>query len=166
MDTRWKPAVTVAAVIEHEGRFLIIEEDTADGLRLNQPAGHLEAGESLVDAFVRETLEESGYTVRPTGLLGIYMWRFPDPVNDPQRTYLRFAFVGEVIAHDPSRPLDAGIQRAFWLDADELRAQRGRHRSGLLQECVDDYLAAKSAGRPWLPLEAIHTHPNVSELAP
>jgi len=160
MDIRWKPAVTVAAVIERDGSFLVVEEDTPDGVRLNQPAGHLEPGESLVAAAVRETLEETAYAFRPVGLLGIYMSRFAGRSGEPDRAYLRFAFVGDVTGPDPTRRLDDGILRAFWIPADVLRARQDEHRSPLMQQCVDDYMAARSAGRPWISLDALYTHPN------
>lgn len=160
MDTRWKPAVTVAAVIERNGAFLVVEEDTPEGVRLNQPAGHLEPGESLVDAAVRETLEETACEFRPVGLLGVYMSRFAGRSGEPDRAYLRFAFVGDVSGPDPARTLDAGIRRAFWISATALRARQAEHRSPLMQQCVDDYLAAREAGRPWISLDALYTHPN------
>ena len=140
MTREWKPNVTVAAVIEQDGRFLIVEEHTADGLRFNQPAGHLEQGESLADAAARETLEESGYHFVPTGLVGIYQW--PRPQGDV--TYLRFAFSGAVEGHDPQRVLDDGIVRALWLSRDELRDCRPRHRSPLVLQCVEDWCAGQS----------------------
>lgn len=160
MDTRWKPAVTVAAVIERDGKFLVVEEDTPEGVRLNQPAGHLEPGESLVAAAVRETLEETAHAFRPAGLLGVYLTRFAGRAGEPERTYLRFAFVGDASGPDPSRQLDAGIRRAFWISADDLRDRQAEHRSPLMQQCVDDYVAAQAAGRPWMPLEGLYTHPN------
>jgi ADP-ribose pyrophosphatase YjhB (NUDIX family) len=165
MDTRWKPAVTVATVIERDGAFLVVEEDTPEGVRLNQPAGHLEPGESLVAAAVRETLEETAHAFEPAGLLGVYMSRFPGRNGEPDRSYLRFAFVGDVTGPDLTRPLDACIRRAFWISADALRARQAEHRSPLMQQCVDDYLAARAAGRPWISLDALYTHPSVIGLA-
>ncbi len=132
----WKPNVTVAAVVERDGRFLLVEEETTNGLALNQPAGHLEEGESLLEAVTRETLEETGWEFRPQALLGIYRWRSPRGV-----TYLRFAFVGALGTHDAGRELDAGIVRALWLSPAEIEAQRARHRSPQVQHCVADYLA-------------------------
>jgi 8-oxo-dGTP pyrophosphatase MutT (NUDIX family) len=139
MDRIWKPNATVAAVIERDGRFLLVEEETSDGLRLNQPAGHLDPGESLVEAAVRETLEETAHNFAPRALVGIYQW--PRPEGD--LTYLRFAFSGEVSGHQPGRALDAGIVRALWLSTEEIRASTARHRSPLVLQCVEDYLAGR-----------------------
>ena len=139
MTQLWYPHVTVAAVIEREGKFLLVEEQADQALVLNQPAGHWEANESLVAAAVRETLEETGYTFQPTALIGIYRW--PHPHKD--FVYLRFAFTGTILSHDPHRVLDEGIVRALWLSPDELRAQNTRHRSPLVLRCMEDYLAAK-----------------------
>jgi len=143
----WKPNVVVAALAEREGRFLLIEEHTADGLRLNQPAGHWDPGETLLDAVVRETLEESGYHFRPSALVGIYS--LPVPALDV--TYLRFAFAGEILGHDPERRLDEGIVRALWQTPEDIRAGRDRHRSPLLLQCVEDYLAGHR-----YPLDLLH----------
>jgi ADP-ribose pyrophosphatase YjhB (NUDIX family) len=145
----WKPNVTVAAVVERDGRFLLVEEETERGRLYNQPAGHLDPGESLVHAVGRETLEETAYTFTPTGLLGIYQYHSgADGV-----TYLRFAFTGEVAAHDAQRALDHGIIRAAWLTPQEIRRESGRHRSPLVMRCIDDYLA----GRRY-PLDLLHHH--------
>ena len=133
----WKPHVTVAAVIEQDGRFLLVEEHTDEGLRFNQPAGHLEEGESLLAAVVRETLEESAHHFQPTALIGIYLW--PHPHKD--LTYLRVAFTGTVTGFDPQRPLDHGIVRALWQDAAELPAER--LRSPLVAQCIADYQAGR-----------------------
>ena len=146
MDTLWKPNVTVAALIEREGRFLLVEEETDDGLRFNQPAGHLDEGESLVHACARETLEETAWEFRPTALVGIYQWQRPRR----DVTYLRFAFSGELGAHEAGRALDTGIQRAVWMTPDEIRASAERHRSPLVWQCVSDYLAGRR-----FPLEQI-----------
>jgi 8-oxo-dGTP pyrophosphatase MutT (NUDIX family) len=135
----WKPNVTVAAVIERDGKFLLVEEETSQGARFNQPAGHLEADESLLDAATREVLEESAYHFVPQHLLGIYRWHSADS----DTTYLRFAFTGEVTGHDPDRPLDTGILQAVWLTPDEIRATQPRHRSPLILRCVEDYLDNK-----------------------
>jgi 8-oxo-dGTP pyrophosphatase MutT (NUDIX family) len=144
----WKPNVTVAALIEREGRFLLVEEETDDGLRFNQPAGHLDQGESLVAACAREALEETAWSFRPTALVGVYQW--PRPQGDI--TYLRFAFCGELGEHHSGRMLDAGIVRATWMTPDEIRTSVDRHRSPLVWQCVADCLA----GRRY-PLELI-TH--------
>lgn len=135
----WKPNVTVAAVVYRDGRFLLVEEETETGLAFNQPAGHLEQGESLLDAVVREALEETAYDFKPTHLVGIYNW--PHPTKD--LTYLRFAFAGELRAHDPERKLDDGIVGARWLTLDEVRATQERHRSPLILRCCEDYLAGR-----------------------
>lgn len=145
----WKPNVTVAAVVERNGEFLLVEEQTAHGIRYNQPAGHLEPGESLLAAVARETLEETAWQFRPTALLGIYQYRHDaDAV-----TYLRFAFTGELAAHEPGRALDAGILRALWMPLADIRANRTQHRSPLLLECIDDYLAGRRH-----PLDLLHHH--------
>ena len=135
MNRNWKPNVTVAALIEREGRFLLVEEETEDGLRFNQPAGHLDQGESLAAACAREVMEETAWGFTPTELVGIYQW--PRPQGDI--TYLRFAFCGELGAHHEGRVLDAGIQRAIWMTPDEIRAASDRHRSPLVWQCVSDY---------------------------
>jgi ADP-ribose pyrophosphatase YjhB (NUDIX family) len=133
----WKPHVVVAAVIERDGRFLLVEEETEEGIRFNQPAGHLEEGESLLDAVRREVFEETAHRFEPEALLGVYRWRHPIK----GRTYLRFAFLGQIIGHEPDSPLDTGILRAAWLTEDEIRACRDRHRSPLVQRCLEDYRA-------------------------
>jgi 8-oxo-dGTP pyrophosphatase MutT (NUDIX family) len=145
----WKPNVTVAAVVERDGRFLLVEEETQRGRRFNQPAGHLEPGESLVEAVAREALEESAYTFKPTALLGVYQYHH----SGDDVTYLRFAFTGELTAHDAGRALDEGIIRAAWLTPDEIRRDASRHRSPLVMRCIDDYLAGTR-----YPLAVIHHH--------
>jgi len=136
-----RPTVTVATIVERDGRFLVVEEQTRNGMRLNQPAGHLEVGESLPAAAIRETLEETGWHVVPTALVGVYRWQAPES----QATFVRFAFAADARRHDPARPLDDGIARAMWLTYEDLAAQRPRHRSPLVLRCVDDY----RAGRRW-----------------
>jgi 8-oxo-dGTP pyrophosphatase MutT (NUDIX family) len=133
----WKPNVTVAALVERDGRFLLVEEHTERGLMFNQPAGHLEAGESIVDAAVRETLEETAWEFSPEHLIGVYRWHAP--ASDV--TYLRFAISGRLGTHHADRALDTGIVRALWLSPDEIRAGRDRHRSPLVVRCMEDYLA-------------------------
>jgi len=162
MNTRWKPSVTVAAVITQSfdgvEKFLLVEEETRDGLRLNNPAGHLDPGESPEQGCARETLEETAFHFKPTALVGVYMSRFarvqPDGVLDI--TYLRFAYCGELGAHVEGQPLDEGIVRTVWLTADEIRASVDRHRSPLLIRCMEDYLA----GRRY-PLAIVTTDPSV-----
>lgn len=146
-DQQWKPNVTVAAVIERDGNFLLVEEQAVEGLCYNQPAGHLEAGESLLDAVVRETLEESAWRFTPTALVGIYQYH----QAAAGVTYLRFAFTGEISDHDAGRKLDTGIVRALWMPVAEIRASRAKHRSPLLMQCVDDYLAGRRH-----PLDLLH----------
>ena len=133
----WKPTVTVATVLERDGLFLLVEENTDDGIRYNQPAGHLEFGEALSDAAIRETLEETGYTCVPDALVGIYQWRKPER----DLSYLRFAFSGRVLAHDARRQLDEDIIAAHWLTPDEIRARQAQLRSPMVMRCIDDYLA-------------------------
>ena len=135
----WKPNVTVAAVIHRDGKFLLVEEETEAGLAFNQPAGHLEEGESLVEAVAREALEETAYHFRPTHLVGVYQWRHPTK----ELTYLRFAFAGDLYGWEPERPLDEGIVAARWLTPDEIRACQARHRSPLILRCCEDYLAGQ-----------------------
>ncbi|AXA92932.1 NUDIX hydrolase [Massilia sp. YMA4] len=157
MPRTWKPNVTVAAVIERDGKFLLIEEETSDGIRLNQPAGHLDPHESLEEAVIRETLEETAHEFTPTALVGMYMSRYRSARTGELVTYLRFAFCGTV-GRELDRPLDEGILRTLWLTRDEIAACRERHRSPLLLTCVDEYLAGKRA-----PLEILHTHSSVYE---
>lgn len=133
---QWKPHATVAAIIEQDGRFLLVEEETDRGNRFNQPAGHLEDNESILEAVIRETLEETAYTFEPTALLGIYHWKHEH--NDT--TYLRFAFIGRVINHQPTRKLDDGIIRTVWMTIEEIRAQAANMRSPQVLICAEDYL--------------------------
>lgn len=136
----WKPHVTVAAVVQRDGKFLLVEEETDVGLAFNQPAGHLEEGEALVDAVVRETLEETAYHFKPTHLLGIYHWQHP---TKEDTTYLRFAFAGELRGYEAGRRLDDGIVGARWLTLDEVKATQARHRSPLILRCIEDLLAGR-----------------------
>ena len=161
MDPRWKPSVTVAAVIERDGRFLLIEEHTADGLRLNNPAGHLEPGESPAEACVREALEEAACEFKPTHLLGVYLSRFTRTSTGEDITYLRIAFSGEASAIHEGRPLDTGIVRAMWLTPEEIRASAQRHRSPLVLRCIEDHLAGVR-----YPLGAVYTDPAVRGAQP
>jgi 8-oxo-dGTP pyrophosphatase MutT (NUDIX family) len=133
----WKPDVTVAAIVERDGQFLFVEERASGRVVLNQPAGHLERGETLLEAVARETLEETGWTFVPQNLVGIYLWQ----AEHGTKTFLRIAFSGRLQGHDPSRPLDHGILRTRWLDREQLSSLHSRHRSPLVARCVDDYLA-------------------------
>lgn len=164
MNTRWKPSVTVAAIIERNGKFLLVEEHTPEGLRLNNPAGHLEPGESLADGCVRETLEETSYAFRPTALVGVYLSRSARSARGHTQaqdiTYLRFAFCGELGAVQAGRQLDTGIVRTVWMTSDEVRASVARHRSDLLLRCIEDYLAGQR-----YPLALLHTDPALLTLA-
>lgn len=155
--SRWKPNVTVAAVIEREARFLLVEEHTPDGLRLNTPAGHLDPGESPAEGCARETLEETAHHFTPTALIGIYMARSrPLAERGEDTTYMRFAFAGTLGAFEEGRALDEGIVRTVWMTADEIRASVQRHRSPLLLRCVEDYLAGKRH-----PLDVVHVDESV-----
>ncbi len=140
MTERFRPSVTVAALIEHEGRFLMVEEHTPEGLRLNNPAGHLEQGETPLQAVVREVLEETACAFTPDALLGVYLSRFVRSATGEDITYLRLAFLGRVGPPQAGRALDAGIVRTCWMDAPALRQSAHRHRSPLVLRCVEDYL--------------------------
>ncbi len=117
----------------------MVEENTTEGVRINQPAGHLDEGETLLQGVTRETLEETAHDFTPTELLGIYLWQ--RPAKDI--TYLRFAFVGTIGAHHPELSLDDGIIRAVWMTIEELRASQAIHRSPQVLKCVEDYLAGQ-----------------------
>ena len=135
----WNPEVTVAAIVEIDGRFLMVEERIAGRLVLNQPAGHLENGESLLEAVVRETREETAWRFRPEALVGTYLWRNPDD----GRSFLRFAFCGVVDDHLAQQPLDKGILRTLWITHEQLLAQSSRLRSPLVLRCLQDFLLGK-----------------------
>lgn len=158
MSSRWKPSVTVAAVIESNGRFLLVEEHTPEGLRLNNPAGHLDPGESPQQGAVREALEETARIFVPDRLVGIYLARFQRPSRDEDVTYLRFAYGGSAGEADPARALDTGIVRTLWMTLDEVRASRDRHRSALVLQCIEDF----AAGRRF-PLDMVFCDPTVFE---
>jgi 8-oxo-dGTP pyrophosphatase MutT (NUDIX family) len=172
MQTRWKPSVTVAAVIERDGRFLLVEEHTPEGLRLNNPAGHLEPSESPAQGCAREVLEETAHHFTPTALVGVYLARFqrqrapadsstphgPQDQEDLEDiTYLRFAFCGDLGSFEPARTLDTGIVRTLWMTPDEIRSSTERHRSPLVVRCLEDYLAGQR-----FPLELVHTDLSVA----
>lgn len=157
---RWKPSVTVAAIIERGGRFLLVEEQTPEGLRLNNPAGHLDPGESLLQAVQRECLEETACRFSPQALLGVYQSRFHRPARPGHAaedvSYLRFAFVGSVGEPEPGRALDEPIVRTLWLARDEIAAQVDRHRSPLLMRCIDDHLSGRRH-----PLDLLFPDPSI-----
>lgn len=132
----WKPDVTVASVIESDGRFLLIEERVGNRLVFNQPAGHLEANESLAEAVIRETLEETAWQFEPQAVTGIYLWQQPDKT----RSFLRVAFTGRITHHDSQRKLDRGIRRALWLSREQIIERADRLRSPMVLRCIDDYL--------------------------
>ncbi len=143
-----RPHLTVASLIEQDHRFLMVEEMDRGVAVLNQPAGHMEFGESPEQAAIRETLEETGWTFKPTALQGIYQ------SIDPKRKiqYLRIAFTGHVTHHDPLRPLDEGILRTHWMSYDELLAEKEHLRSPMVLRCIEDYLQDENH-----PLELIHS---------
>lgn len=143
----WKPNTVVATIVERDGRFLFVEEEADGRAVFNQPAGHLDDGETLLDAAKRETLEESAWHVEPTDLVGIYLVAPPNTAI----TYLRFCFRARAISHEPTRKLDKEIIRAVWLTREELVAEQARHRSPLVLRCVDDAIAGHR-----YPLSMIH----------
>lgn len=145
-DGIYRPDVTVATVVPHEGRLLVVEERVRGETVLNQPAGHLEPGESLLEAATRETLEETAWEVRLTAFVGAYQWVVPES----GRAFLRFVFAGEPLRHHEGRELDDGILAAHWLTPAELRAAEARHRSPLVWTCAADWLAGRR-----LPLDAV-----------
>lgn len=149
---RWKPSVTVAAIVERDGRFLLVEEQTREGLRLNNPAGHLDPAESLLEAVAREVLEETACRFTPHALVGVYLSRFRRQDGEDV-TYLRFAFSGSVSAPEPGRALDDGIVRTLWLTPDEVKASTALHRSPLVLQCMQDHLAGRR-----FPLQLLTAH--------
>jgi ADP-ribose pyrophosphatase YjhB (NUDIX family) len=153
---RFRPAVTVAAIVEQGGRYLLVEEETPEGLRLNNPAGHLDPGESPQQGVVREALEETARAFEPTALVGVYLSRFVRPGPNEDVTYLRIAFCGDIGEPEPGRALDTGIVRTLWMTPDEIRASRARHRSPLVLRCVEDHLAGRRH-----PLDTITTDASV-----
>jgi 8-oxo-dGTP pyrophosphatase MutT (NUDIX family) len=157
MPDLWKPNVTVAAVVARDGRFLFVEENTPDGLRINQPAGHLEPGESLAQAAVREALEETAHDFHPTALLGVYL--MPTGPLPTDTTYLRVAFIGELGRHHEGRALDPDIIRTVWLTRDEIAGRRSELRSPLVLQCVDDFLAGRRGGLELVAFAPLGPHP-------
>ncbi len=156
MDNRWKPSVTVAAIIERGGRYLLVEEHTPEGLRLNNPAGHLDPGESPAQGVAREALEETAHPFTPTALVGVYVSRFQREATGEDITYLRFAYCGELGREEPGRALDEGIVRTLWMTVDEVRASAERHRSPLVLRCIEDHLAGQR-----YPMAAVFTDASV-----
>ncbi|MDY7545159.1 NUDIX hydrolase [Glaciimonas sp. CA11.2] len=152
MTEVWKPSATVAAIIERDGHFLLVEEHTNDGLRINQPAGHLDPHESLIQAVVRETLEETAHDFTPTALIGTYLASYYSARTGESATYLRFVFCGTV-GKIHNQPLDEGIVGVLWMSRDELAACPERHRSPQVLQCIDDYLRGDR-----VPLSTLHTH--------
>lgn len=147
---RFRPSVTVAAVIARGDRYLLVEEDTPEGLRLNNPAGHLELGETPIEAVVREALEETMRAFQPEAFLGIYLARFVRPARLEDVTYVRLAFSGAVGEEIAGRSLDEGIRRTLWMSLDEIRASADRHRSPLVLACIEDHAAGRR-----LPLDSV-----------
>jgi ADP-ribose pyrophosphatase YjhB (NUDIX family) len=149
-DSIWRPDVTVATIVPRAGKFLLVEEKVRGELVLNQPAGHLEANESLRDAACRETLEETGWTVELDGVVAIYQWS-----NGEDGHFVRFTFAARAIRHDETRRLDDGIVKACWLDRGEIAARRAQLRSPMVLRGVDDYIAGNR-----FPLDALIALPN------
>lgn len=136
---RWNPHLTVAAVLERDQHFLFVEEDIQGRLTLNQPAGHVESGESLLEAVVREVSEETAWEFAPEALVGIYRWHR----SADGKTFFRFCFAGQLLQHHPEQALDRDITATTWLTPAELYAQAERHRSPLVSRCMQDYLAGR-----------------------
>ena len=153
---RWSPSVTVAAIIEDAGRYLLVEEHTPEGLKLNNPAGHVGPGESPLQGVVRETLEETARAFMPEALVGVYLSRFRRPATGEEVTYLRFAYCGRAGEAEPGLTLDQGIVRTLWMSYDELLASASRHRSPLVLRCIADH----RAGRRY-PLDLLTADPSV-----
>lgn len=147
LSERWKPSVTVAAIVERRvggtREYLLVEEHTPEGLKLNNPAGHLDPGESPQQGVIREALEETARVFTPDRLIGVYLSRFQRPANAEDVTYLRFAFGGTVGLADAARRLDTGIVRTLWLSLADVRASRARHRSPLVLRCIEDCAAGR-----------------------
>ena len=165
MTRFFTPSVTVAAVIPRDfdgvQKFLLVEEETRDGLKLNNPAGHLDPGESPAQGCARETLEETAFHFVPTAMVGVYLSRFERAATATDEsldvTYLRFAFCGELGAYVEGQVLDVGIVRTLWLTLEEVKLSVDRHRSPLLLRCIEDYLVGKR-----YPLDLVTTDPSIS----
>lgn len=150
---RWKPNVTVAAIIERDGLFLLVEEDTSDGLLLNNPAGHLDPGETPEEGVMRETLEETTRSFSPEAFVGVFLSRFRRTRTGEDITYMRLAYSGSVSEADATLQLDEGIVRTVWMSLDDIRACPERHRSPLLLECIEAYVAGAR-----YPLDIVKAH--------
>ncbi len=157
---RWSPSVTVAAVIERDGRYLLVQEHTPEGLKLNNPAGHLDEGETPQQGVVRETLEETARAFAPEALVGVYLARFLRPATGEDVTYLRFAYCGSVGEPMPGRALDEPIVATLWLTPAEIEARRAEWRSELVGRCIADH----AAGRRF-PLELVQAGASLLEPA-
>jgi 8-oxo-dGTP pyrophosphatase MutT (NUDIX family) len=149
----WRPHVTVACVVAQDDRYLMVEEEVTGRLAYNQPAGHLDDGESLAQAAVRETLEETGWTVRLEHFIGVHQWRS----TEHGEGVVRFSFAAQALSHDPRRPLDTGIRRALWLTRAEIAALGDRLRSPLVLLSIDAWLAGRR-----LPLDSLSSLPGSS----
>lgn len=162
-DHRWKPSVTVAAVIVRQDtdgpRYLLVEEHTPEGLRLNNPAGHLEQGETPEQAVCREALEETGCHFQPSGLVGVYLARFQRPATGEDVTYLRLAYAGNCSEPEPGRRLDEGIVRTVWMRPEDIRNARHLHRSPLVWRCIEDHLAGRQHPMDTVTADASVTQP-------
>jgi 8-oxo-dGTP pyrophosphatase MutT (NUDIX family) len=148
---RWKANVTVAAVIEKDNRFLMIEEESDGEIVINQPAGHLEKDESIIAAVKREVQEETAWEFQPSYLVGIYLY----PSKNNNITYLRICFSGQCVNHKPEQKLDEGIIQAMWLSKEELEAKSASLRSPLVMQCVNDFLSGKQYS-----LDLLHHYEN------
>ena len=155
---RWSPSTTVAAVIERDGRYLLVEENTPEGLKLNNPAGHLEPAETPAEGVMREALEETARRFEPEALVGVYLSRFQRPATGEDVTYLRFAYCGRVGEPQPGRALDEGIVRTLWLTLQEVRASVARHRSALVLRCIEDHVAGRR-----FPLDLVYVDATLAE---
>lgn len=143
----WKPHATVAAIVERDGKFLMVEEDVNGEIVYNQPAGHLDPGEDLIEAVIRETQEETGWKFTPESLLGVYLW----PQPNTNRTFLRFAFAGTCSDYQPEQQLDEGIIQALWMSKEELQ-NSNKLRSPMVLQNIEDYLSGQR-----YPLELLST---------
>lgn len=163
MSERWTPSVTVAAIVEKDGLYLLIEEHTQEGLRLNNPAGHLDPGESLIEACARECLEETAHPFQPKALVGVYQSRFHRAAKNgrpaEEITYVRFAFSGDLSGRIAGQALDDGIVRVLWMSLAEVRASATMHRSPLVLQCIEDHAKGQR-----FPLELIHTDLSVWQI--